>query len=199
MGTRGKFGFYYKGKYYMCYNHFDSYPSYLGVHLILEILKADLDEWTKLLESMKEVSQAVKPTAEDIEKLKKYTDLTVSSCSKQEWFCLLRLTQGSFYHVLQAGYMENAYGCNMGELYVYVLNLDKKEFRAKGLQGHKLDVKMKLEKEEMLKYAREWSEGAAFDEDYDPEEALAKSREHVNRMLKDWKVFRPFGKEEDFQ
>jgi len=195
MGTRGKFGFYYKGKYYMCYNHYDSYPSYLGVHLILEILKADLDEWTKLLESMKEVSQAVKPTAEDIEKLKKYTDLTVSSCSKQEWFCLLRLTQGSFYHVLQADYMENVTEGDMGEEYVYVLDLDQKEFRAK---GYELDVSMKLEKEEMLKYAKEWSKGA-LNEDYDPEEALAKSREQVNRMLKDWKILRPFGKEEDFQ
>lgn len=39
MGTRGLFGFYYKGKYYLCYNHFDSYFSYLGKNLIREIIK----------------------------------------------------------------------------------------------------------------------------------------------------------------
>ncbi len=84
MGTRGKFGFFYKGKYYMCYNHYDSYPSYLGVHLLLEIIHADLDEWIKLLENIKEVSDEVKPTEEDIEKLENYTNLTVSNESTED-------------------------------------------------------------------------------------------------------------------
>jgi len=163
----------------MCYNHYDSYPSYLGVHLILEILKADLDEWIKLLEDMKEISDDMKPTAEDVAKLEKYTDLNVSSKSTEDWYCLLRLAQGSFQHVLNAGYMENVEGCEMGEEYVYVLDLDKKEFRAK---GYELDVRMKLEKEEMLKYAREWSKGT-LNEDYDPEEALVKAREQVDLLF----------------
>ena len=154
MGTRGKFGFYHKGKYYMCYNHYDSYPSYLGVHLLLEILGADLDEWIKLLEKIKLVSDDVKPRPEDIKRLAKYTNLTVSSCSTSEWYCLLYLTQGSFYHVLHCGYMKNVYGTGMGEDYEYVLDLDNKVFRA---EGGELDVSIPLEKEELMKYVTEWS------------------------------------------
>ena len=179
MGNPGKFGFYYKGKYYICYNHCDSYPSYLGVHLILEILKANLDEWALTLESIKEVSDDVKPTAADIVKLERYTDLTVNKQSTEDWYCLLRLTQGSFYHVLKAGYLENVDGYDVGQGYVYVLDLDKKEFRAK---GGKLDVTIPLEKEELLKYAKEWSKGP-LDETYDPEEALAKARVRVDMLF----------------
>lgn len=177
MGTRGKFGFYYKGKHYTCYNHFDSYPSFLGVHLILEILKANLDEWIILLENIREVSEDVKPAPGDIEKLEKYTDLVVSTKSTEDWYCLLRLTQGSFYHVLHAGYMKN-----VTKRHVYVLDLDTKEFTAKGHMGHKLNARMKLEKEELLKYARKWSEGP-LDENYDPEKRLVKERKRVNWML----------------
>ncbi len=133
MGTRGKFGFFYKGKYYMCYNHYDSYPRELGVKLILEITRADFDEWIKLLENIKEVSEDVKPTPEDIEKLEKYTDLTVSGQSTDDWYCLLRLTQGSFFRVLNSGYMENV-SSDMDEEYVYVLDLDNRVFRAQGVR-----------------------------------------------------------------
>jgi len=168
MGTRGKFGFLYKGKLYMCYCQYDSYPSNLGVHLLLEILHADLEEWKKLLEQIKEISNNVKPTPEDIEKLKKYTCLDVSSQSTEDWYCLLRFTQGSFYHVLNSGYMENVEG-NMYEEYTYVLDLDNMVFKAK---GDDLDeVEIKLEKEELLKYARKWSKGD-LDENYDPEEEM---------------------------
>jgi len=37
MGTRGHFGFRYKKKYYMIYNHFDSYFEGLGKDLLEEI------------------------------------------------------------------------------------------------------------------------------------------------------------------
>jgi len=174
MGTRGKFGFFYKGKYYTCYNHSDSYPSYLGVHLILEIIRADLDEWIKLLENMKEVSRDVKPTPEDIKRLEKYTDLSVSTGSTEEWYCLLNLTQGSFYHVLHSGYMENVEEIDMSEDYYYVLDLDNRKFQAFG--GADLDVSMDLEINELIRFAREWSK-EGLDEDYDPEERLAKKRE----------------------
>ena len=61
----------------MGYNHWDSYQSGLGVHLLLEIIHADLDEWVKLLENLKEVSdEDRKPTPEEMEKLEKYTDLS---------------------------------------------------------------------------------------------------------------------------
>lgn len=39
MGTRGYFGFYFKGKYYLIYNHSDSYPAELGKNLVEQIKK----------------------------------------------------------------------------------------------------------------------------------------------------------------
>jgi len=187
MGTRGKFGFLYKGKYYICYNHQDSYPSNLGVHLLLEILHANLDEWIKLLENIKEVSEDVEPTPEDIKNLKKYTWLDVGDQSTKDWYCLLRFTQGSFYHVLNSGYMENVEG-DMWEEYTYVLDLDNMVFKAKGVGLD--EVEIKLEKEELLKYARKWSEGP-LDENYDPEKYMAmmkglfeKQKMLMNQMMK---------------
>lgn len=39
MGTSGLFGFVYNGKYYVVYNHYDSYPDGLGQDIINEIKK----------------------------------------------------------------------------------------------------------------------------------------------------------------
>jgi len=47
------------------------------------------------------------PTPEDIEKLKCYTNLTVSTQSTSDWYCLLRGCQGSLEKVLRSGYMLN--------------------------------------------------------------------------------------------
>ena len=134
MGTRGLFGFYYKGKYYVVYNHFDSYPSGLGVDIVNELkwaIKAGkLDEWIALLEKIKIIDYDMKPTAEDIEKLKPYTDLRVSSQSTLDWYCLLRHCQGSLESVLNSGYLLNAVnstGNPNWEEYAYIVNFDTKK------------------------------------------------------------------------
>ena len=185
MGTRGKFGFFYKGKYYTCYNHFDSYPRALGVNLLLGIINADLDEWIRLLESIREVSNQVKPTQEEINNLKKYTDLTVGKESPEDWFCLLRFTQGSFHHVLHSGYMENVQGVDLYEEYSYVLDLDNKMFRAKGKELK--EVNINLEKEEMMKYVKEWPEEEVVNEKYDPEEKLRNEKKARAEMYRAFK------------
>ena len=54
MGTRGIYGFFYKGKFYCFYNHWDSYPRGLGVTLLKELVKiveeGRLNEWKEKLE-----------------------------------------------------------------------------------------------------------------------------------------------------
>ena len=52
--------------------------------------------------------------------------------------------------------------------YTYILDLDNKEFRG---QGYDLNMSVKLEREELIRYALEWSNGDR-DFDYDPEEFL---------------------------
>ena len=81
---------------------------------------------------------------------------------------------------------------DMGEEYTYILDFDKMVFSAK---GDDLDeVVIKLEKEELLKYARKWSEGP-LDENYDPEEEMVEIKgfferdrilaEQVSKMFND--------------
>ena len=185
MGTRGIYGFFYKGRYYIQYNHYDSYPRVLGVSLILEILNANLDEWIKLLENLVLISDEVKPTLKDINKLQKYTDLKVSNQSIYDWYCLLHLTQGSFHHVLHSGYLINhvdANGTPMMEEYAYILNFDEKTL---DYDDGEEKVKIPLNKNELYSWGIKWR-GAELPEKYDAEvhlEAEKKRQEHIINMM----------------
>ncbi len=50
MGTKGFYAFIYKGKRYVIYNYYDSYPSGLGNDLLNELRKRNLEEWKALLD-----------------------------------------------------------------------------------------------------------------------------------------------------
>jgi len=130
MGTRGLFGFFYKGKYYLVYNHLDSYPLGLGADLIGELRTADFEAWKAMLDKIIVVTEATIVTPEDIQRLSSYTDLTVSQQSTRDWYGLLRGCQGSYIKVLQSGYLLQARE-DLTDIekdlmieYVYVANLD---------------------------------------------------------------------------
>ena len=154
MGTRGLFGFYFKSKYYLIYNHFDSYPDGLGDKLIKEIIEAikngELDKWMKMLLDIKIVSTEKQPTTEDITELEKYTNLEVSYRSKNDWYCLLYKTQGSFKKVLESGYLliEPNSEKLQGDIFIeysYVLDFDNKIFRFFASEGYQTKLKLTLE------------------------------------------------------
>ena len=138
MGTRGLFGFYYKGKYYLVYNHWDSYPEGLGHDLLREIKYALennlLDNWIQMLIDSRVVSDEISPTSEDINKLNKYWDLSVDDRSPMNWYCLTRKCQGSFLSVLESGYIytdpdyENKLTGDIFVEYSYVLDFDNMRF-----------------------------------------------------------------------
>lgn len=107
MGTSGKYGFYYEGKYYWFYNHWDSYPSGLGADLIMQLEYAIdnnlFDAWKCKLSNMKYVNDDNIPSEDDINRLEKYTDLTVGSQSTNDWYCLTRKCQGSIQNTIDSG------------------------------------------------------------------------------------------------
>jgi hypothetical protein len=134
MGTRGLFGFRYKGKYYLFYNHFDSYPTGLGADIVTQIKEAidhnRFDEWKEKLLLLEVVNEDVEPTAEQIERLKPFTDLTVNRQSTSDWYCLLRKCQGKLQDTLDTGvFYDEGYSENylMGDIFIefsYVVNFD---------------------------------------------------------------------------
>lgn len=105
MSTRGTIAVKIDGETKGSYNHSDSYPTWLG-NRVLEFLKdADLDELRTKARALVKVPDRA-PTAEEVERLKPYTDLGVSTGSTQEWYCVLRGTQGELGKILDAGIYE---------------------------------------------------------------------------------------------
>lgn len=147
MGTRGLMAFTVDGETKAGYVHFDSYPSGLGAD-VLEWLHETLNEQTgKALTQARNlvvVNDETTPTAEQIEALKRYSNTNVSTKQLDEWYVLLRETQGNPALTLEAGHMYGVsrvepYRLGWGHEYLYVVDFDKRTFTASGygrLLGH---------------------------------------------------------------
>lgn len=140
MGTRGLMAFVIDGETKAGYVHFDSYPSGLGAD-VLEWLHEALNEQTgkalTKVRALKVVNDETEPTAEQIEALKQYANMNVSSKQLDEWYVLLRECQGEPALTLEAGYMYGVsrvepYRLGCGHEYLYVVDFDKHEFTASG-------------------------------------------------------------------
>lgn len=136
MGTRGNYGFIYKGKLYVMYNHFDSYPENpgLGWTLVKEIVWANLERWKVALDTIKICSG--KPTEEDVEALRASTDTNVDNGELSNWYVLTRKNQGSALRVLQSGYfngtvktVDSELANNFNNDWGYVIDFDSNKFR----------------------------------------------------------------------
>lgn len=94
MGTRGAYGFRINGLDKVTYNHFDSYPDYLGRHVLEYIATTPLPTIREVASGIVLVNEESKPTPELIQAYDKYSDIGVSEHSLQDWYCLLRKAQG---------------------------------------------------------------------------------------------------------
>jgi len=147
MGTSGYFGFRYKKKYYMIYNHYDSYFSGLGKDLLNEVKEMinnnKFDEWLLLflqLEMVKQYDEDYEPSYESDDEDDEINEKNYEKkCEayqkyKDDYDDLLKKSQGSFIKVLKSGYAPiDKYGSlkNDGIIeYCYVLDFDTKLFYA---------------------------------------------------------------------
>lgn len=127
MSTRGFITFAVNGQLKTAYNHSDSYPFGLGIDLLKWLRETDHAQIREQAAALRVIDRDAKPTAEDIEHLKPWTDLGVSTRSTDDWYCLLRDTQGDPAAMLAAGIIEDASGFPADSLFAewgYVIDLD---------------------------------------------------------------------------
>lgn len=133
MGTRGFVGFVADDTEKIAYNHFDSYPSGLGVDVLewLRFAATDVASLREQVKALRVVESDSAPTTEDVERLADFADLNVSSKDVREWYVLLRETQGNPGAMLQAGVILNAASFPLDSLFAewgYVVDLDAETF-----------------------------------------------------------------------
>lgn len=102
MSTRGAYGYRYKGKEYLLYNHFDSYFSGLGANLINAIKELDIDTMRKAVENIVVVKTNDEATDEQYKEVidagvKEIEDSEIGFYGEKEsakkWYYLLRSIQ----------------------------------------------------------------------------------------------------------
>jgi len=135
MSTRGAYGFKNAGKYYVTYNHSDSYVQGLGAEVIRFCqIVSHKDAWQEVsgnVEKIQLVDRNSVPTPELIERYKPFADVGVSNQTLEDWYCLLRGVQfGGFLWGVAAGelehmidgfdFLKDSLFCE----YAYIINLD---------------------------------------------------------------------------
>lgn len=136
MPTRGVVGFLSGGRWFVSYNHMDSYPAWLGkdvLALCRELALRDVGELREILSRVEIVSHTSPASPESVEKYKNFFCTGVGSGRIDDWYCLLRTIQGAdFLRELASGFlthcpdysqfMDDGLDCEWG----YIINLDKK-------------------------------------------------------------------------
>jgi hypothetical protein len=130
MGTRGFVGFVVDGTEKITYNHFDSYPEGLGVD-VLAFLTANVADADKIAEDarrLRPVDENSKPTKAERLRFAKFTDSGVSG--GDDWYAILRRTQGDLAAILEAGVYGDAKDFPLDSLFAewgYLVNLDDRK------------------------------------------------------------------------
>lgn len=134
MGTRGFVGFLVDGEEKIGYNHFDSYPSGVGLDVLTWLRGARLkDNLTDRARAVKVVTEDTPFTDDDLLNLARYTDTSVGDQGihnevVHDWYQLLRNTQGNPEAMLDAGYILDAHEFPLDSLFCewgYLVNLDE--------------------------------------------------------------------------
>lgn len=132
MGTRGLYGFRKNGKEKATYNHYDSYPDWLGSNVLNFIKNHSVKEMSDFYDRIIMVDEDDKPTREQIENCRnnKSIDLNVSRQSEDDWYCLTRELQGELeqlykcdfaYMIEYLGFIKNSLFCE----YAYIIDIDE--------------------------------------------------------------------------
>lgn len=135
MGTRGLYGIRKNGIDKATYNHWDSYPDYLGKSVVEFCNGNGIEGLHKFFDSIELVDERSSPSKEQIERCVAagYADTTVSNRTTADWYCLIRNLQGNFpeyqklidndmkvYMADKISFIRDSLFCE----YAYIINLD---------------------------------------------------------------------------
>ncbi|CAM5730870.1 hypothetical protein GCM10010390_05190 [Streptomyces mordarskii] len=129
MSTRGFLGFVVDEQKKIAYNQHDSAPAGLGTAVMAWAERADLETARRLARELRVVTDGDGPTAEEIERLKPYTDdLEHVGREGPTWDELLWKTQGDPLTILTCGYIADiaAFAVYFAE-WGYLVNFDSGE------------------------------------------------------------------------
>ena len=145
MGTRGYMAFKIDGETKAGYVHSDAYPSELGANVLdwlreqreYDAVTLSLQRARYFAQRLVVVDHTTKPTTKQQYDLRRFANRNVSSGKLDDWYVLLRETQGDPAKTLEAGYMDGVtkiepYRLGCGHEYFYVVDFDKHEFTASG-------------------------------------------------------------------
>lgn len=136
MGTRGLIGLRFKNKDYLTYNHYDSYPEGIGVDILHELRKMDIEKVKKHIPSIILIDENHKPSKKHKIELKQYTNDKVGGPStgtdfdKLDWYQVLRNAQGTLkpyidgtlkYMIDSHEFINDSLFCEWG----YIVNFDE--------------------------------------------------------------------------
>lgn len=133
MSTRGFIGMTSADRTLITYNHYDSYPTYLGVQMAKFVRSADLDAAAQKFMALTPVDESGKPSPEQLADLKKrgfWQDVSAGD----DWYAALRGAQGSLLEYLEAGYIPamSAEVIRKSDIWIewgYVVDLDARELK----------------------------------------------------------------------
>lgn len=128
MGTRGCYGFRKNGVDKLTYNHWDSYPDYLGQIMVEFCKETSIKEMNDIFDRIILVEESSRPTKAQIVECIEYYNGSVSEQKVEDWYCLLRDAQGNpnvyknglRYMIDSSGFIQDSLFCE----YAYIINLD---------------------------------------------------------------------------
>jgi hypothetical protein len=150
MGDPAHIGFKIDGQNLLAYSHWGGYPESQGIEtLTFARHVADWDALREVVRGLIEVDSSAFPNADELAQYHaqtggQYHDNQVGG--KNDWYALLRNTQGNLGLILKSGYIANLNDNSMPD-YTFLIDLDSSEFisydgdtRGKVLSRYPLDA-----------------------------------------------------------
>lgn len=130
MGSRGYITFIINGEPKNAYNHDDSGPAHLGLRVLDWLRRADPEQLTASIENLKAVTEDQPPTPGQLRRLQEWSGSERTGRPEDQWYRLLRGTQGDPAAILAIGYVISDADYSLDAQWAYAVDADTRTFYA---------------------------------------------------------------------